>query len=751
MKNSNSLKKNISNSSIQSLLINPTTPTSPIFQTRKLTSRSKTILHSNQNIQNQDDQDGLGHGHGDDGHDHVQGQDEVQGRFHDEDRDEDEDVFNQKLESFTFPKMANTNSVTSSHRSQTLHHHRTHSRIHSRNLSIFFPRPSSETAAAFSTVLNQSHVNNDQVMEIPPAKLTVWSLENQAKPFHQTHLDDTPNQRKNSHLVSKPQSPSHPQPHPQPQTRRGHHHRHTLSHNFFPFLAEPPPSATQSSFSPLPSASTFYSPSTPSSILINPTSPNHPSAVPKPVPKTHLISKDSLPSDSYLKSKLAYLPMWLRLPVAILSHATPLTQFKLLISILIVCSGTSILIKGQAMDCLSLTALGYLVIFDALGIFYRIWIEGEADGMERVWEAIGSQPNSSNVRFPFGKARLNTLGQFSLAIYLMFTAVYVSKEAIEHLLISHSSLSPEMASIGHIGHTGHHHSVIHLPITLMSITGSMILFSALVTKNHVGLENVLSPSKQNSKQIKINRFVGLSLGFGLLIGFCSFILPSNQLHKVDRLIALIQVFVIGQVAWSVLTITGKVLLQTAPSKSNCKGLAELNQRIKQLQEEGDRSMTNVVYVEPVKVWELTASAGDLIGNIIVHVREETSDQDLIRLTEGIRKLLKGVGREFSVEIIRGMEEKVRLNKNSGCSHDHSHQDHSHHNHSHQDHSHHNHSHQDHSHHDHSHHGHSHDDHSHDYSHHDHSHQDNSHHDRSHHGHSHHDDSHDRHPRHDQSE
>lgn len=40
-------------------------------------------------------------------------------------------------------------------------------------------------------------------------------------------------------------------------------------------------------------------------------------------------------------------------------------------------------------------------------------------------------------------ARLETLAVFAQSIYLIFTSVYVSKEAVEHMLLSHGE--------------GHHH------------------------------------------------------------------------------------------------------------------------------------------------------------------------------------------------------------------------------------------------------------------------------------------------------
>ena len=50
---------------------------------------------------------------------------------------------------------------------------------------------------------------------------------------------------------------------------------------------------------------------------------------------------------------------------------------------------------------------------------------------------------------------------FAQAVYLMFAAVYVSKEAVEHFLLHSDSASAHKHAGGaHAGVTGHHH---HLP------------------------------------------------------------------------------------------------------------------------------------------------------------------------------------------------------------------------------------------------------------------------------------------------
>lgn len=65
-------------------------------------------------------------------------------------------------------------------------------------------------------------------------------------------------------------------------------------------------------------------------------------------------------------------------------------------------------------------------------------IEGNARGTEKLWSIISGRRTGDNaVRFPYGTSRINTLSHFAQCVYLIFSAVYVCKESIEHVLLLH--------------------------------------------------------------------------------------------------------------------------------------------------------------------------------------------------------------------------------------------------------------------------------------------------------------------------
>ncbi|KAH9810624.1 hypothetical protein DFH28DRAFT_491938 [Melampsora americana] len=101
------------------------------------------------------------------------------------------------------------------------HHHRRHSRVHSRNLSVFFPRPNQErTNESHSPSLIDSNPSTPtQVIEIP--------IRDQS---NLNSSDQTPSTSSSFNFKS-------PTTHSQTKGRRGHHHRHSLSHKFSLFIS----------------------------------------------------------------------------------------------------------------------------------------------------------------------------------------------------------------------------------------------------------------------------------------------------------------------------------------------------------------------------------------------------------------------------------------------------------------------------------------------------------------------------------
>lgn len=227
-------------------------------------------------------------------------------------------------------------------------HSRRHSRIHSRNLSVFFPQPS------------------DRV--IP----------------EENHEQDIPSQLRSSQSGSN--------------SRRGHHHKHSLSHNFFS-LVEPIRTDLLSPGESTSSSSTGLSPATPS---------DAPKAVPSSL-SLALSGTSSLPSSSAaasLSAKYAHLPTLVRVILAILFHLPFRTQCALSLAGLQLIIGSALWVYGQSGESLAVTGLGYLIVFDGLGALNTVLVEGNARDIDILWDL--ARPKSWNragergIRYPFG-------------------------------------------------------------------------------------------------------------------------------------------------------------------------------------------------------------------------------------------------------------------------------------------------------------------------------------------------------------
>lgn len=166
--------------------------------------------------------------------------------------------------------------------------------------------------------------------------------------------------------------------------------RSRLTHliSFFSFLD---PTATNPSLTPT------TSPSTPISAL--------PKAVPQTLSHHHRTDSTSLPANptQSLRSRYAHLPLPLRVMVAFAFHTPTATQLKLVVGFATLFLGGALWIFGQAGESLATTGLGYLVVFDGVGALSRIWVEGRAEGIDKVWDAAGASTHGHcGLRLPFG-------------------------------------------------------------------------------------------------------------------------------------------------------------------------------------------------------------------------------------------------------------------------------------------------------------------------------------------------------------
>ncbi|KAF8179850.1 hypothetical protein BJ912DRAFT_929496 [Pholiota molesta] len=410
-------------------------------------------------------------------------------------------------------------------------HARRHSRMHSRNLSVFFPRPGS---------LPHTAISEDGAQEVE-------LVADEEAPLRQ-HPGTAPARRRRPRPADAPRAGLHlwPAPavvgpadaraddgHPLRErvgvvvlgSKRGHHHKHSLSHNFFSFLE--PAASTQEDL--------------------------HTQPTPTPMSPWGPIS--AIPPDSAMATsqstgfKLPKIPAPQRheerAEISTSGLAASVSQFVL---------GGYLWVVGQQVGSLSVTGLGYWVVFDAFGVALSRVVPG--------WLASGSKGNVSDkererIRRPYGTGRIETVFMFAQAVYLMFSSVYVCKETVEHLLLSAG------------GGEGHHHHHgdeevgfgIDFPIfitfiTFISLIGTAFFFEnntkiLNITGNRIPsiptlLRSVWSPSRHTHESLPTNSvalilsnpFVASPLFVCLSILFVALFMNPEQHRMADLVLAM---------------------------------------------------------------------------------------------------------------------------------------------------------------------------------------------------------------------
>ncbi|CAD6954268.1 unnamed protein product [Tilletia controversa] len=332
--------------------------------------------------------------------------------------------------------------------------------------------------------------------------------------------------------------------------------------------------------------------------------------------------------------------------------------------------GASLWVSGQARDSLAVTGLGYLVVFDALGVINPVcaaWmtgLEGARRRRKAEEKALGSPFRASgpvkegDVRRPYGAHRTSTLLHFTQAIYLLFSAIYVCKESVEHALLHPSGAvsipaqNDSFSTAPPLIHTGEHHeavvgiggehvhdesmSGIELPVGLLIAATLACMYANLRLGNHARLMAACGMSTTTSSSASAtssatsshnrhrsvlfdpalqatrgasallttllsNPFSLTVLFFSGALTFASITMPSIQVAALDKVLAGLESVSMGWLAWPASLALGKVLLQTAP------GEVEGNEQRKKVERcvREIEAHPLVSYVAPIQLWQLT--------------------------------------------------------------------------------------------------------------------------------------------------
>ena len=553
-------------------------------------------------------------------------------------------------------------------------HSRKHSRVHSRNLSVFFPRPGTEAELEADQAQAQaqySAIPSPQPISIGSAstagtgsnangsvlghrrtgsgnrpQITVSTdpstLSPRSASFAQASANITPPTSSQSSLGATPHTAASDLSPSPTRGRRGHHHKHSVSYAAMADSGLSPASAhlggTPMSYSS--SASSFYSEGS----LATPAALTPRREASDPFSSLHKLDHhhdhhhhhhhdqgkhfDALnkkPVNALLRVPLGVLSLFAALPAS----SRPLALFGLAHFAL----GASLWVAGQAADSLAATGLGYLVVFDSMGVLSGVVADYTAS-------TAGQQGTRDKVRKPYGSHRLPTLLHFVQSIYLLFSSLYVLKESVEHALLEGGG--------GHSGGerleaaTGHEHSHVHnehsyglvLPTLLLALSVAACLFSNVVLGNHTRLvaacgistaasgglgggQSVTSRSRGNGHGrsgsvlvhpsalasplliLLANPFSLTVLFFSTTLLFASLTMPAVQVAALDKVLAGLESVSMFYVAYPASVALGRVLLQTAPSSGQAQRV-QLDRALRVVSEH-----PLVRHVDAPQLWQLT--------------------------------------------------------------------------------------------------------------------------------------------------
>ncbi|CAO1636555.1 unnamed protein product [Parajaminaea phylloscopi] len=667
-------------------------------------------------------------------------------------------------------------------------HSRKHSRVHSRNLSVFFPQPGSEAEREqdqHRVVQGLQMAGQPSALGETPTRPHIVLDSSHATIGHLSGLQPPSASDEGSALSPSPT-----------KSRRGHHSKHSVSHNLHSHSAR-----THHDMLRDPSADSLYSSEVGAltSVGLNRTSSSasHSASIHSHshgndhhhdhhhhAPHHHHAHSAQPATGSFIASIPAPPPALLPPMLYSLAH------FLL---------GSSLWVSGQANDLVSVTGLGYLVVFDSLGCLNEVlaqWISHNKRSADGKVDRLGTSYSSH---------RVSTLLNFVQTIYLLFSAVYVCKESIEHVLLegpaaevtaapaSDVSATPNVPTSGH-----HHHGEAstsgagpQLPTALLLLATLACLFANLFMSNHArlvaasGLSTTATPSRPARRHSRThsvlvstthvtgpllsllsNPFSLAVLFFAATLLFSALTMSSVQVVALDKVLAGLEAVAMWYVALPASKVLGKILLQTSPSITSEEdgGRAQTVQLLRAAKALEDNPL--IAHVARPHIWQLTPSTSGvasqsqtslalspsslppaskkarspaLVAMVQVSLYSHASDEDVLKVTKwAYARLAPSIAAGMGVpagEILRGSVSAGELTVQVKREGEEYTVNGGGHGHDHHGHDHHRHGHHSHDHHGHDHHGHD---------HHGHDHHGHDHHSHDHHGHGHDHHSHDHH-------
>ncbi|KAL0253517.1 hypothetical protein I308_100889 [Cryptococcus tetragattii IND107] len=420
--------------------------------------------------------------------------------------------------------------------------------IHSRNLSLFFPQPGS----------------------IPPPKAASQGLIPSPELGETTLIPraDSSNEKK---MFNGAGNWSFGQARPETAGSGGlltPDHKHSLSHNFFSFLD---PTQTNPSLSSNKSSAK---------------GPSNTDATPTSVPMPRLPSSATTQSLSPL-------------PSSKLDHYS---RFLLSFAFLEFIIGAGLWIEGQMSGWRCLAGVGYLVVFDAMGV--AVSMVGRKEGAG--W---------SSIRKPFGPSRFISLLYFAQSLFLVFAAVYIAKESIEQVILGSGAHDHGVSGHGHEGLPSHGGEVERsFPHFLLLCAAAASTVSGGSLGNHCKLVDAVGslfltptylslPIVSRYSALLANPFSLTVVVSSLGILLTTLIVPPASLHSLDALISLLLTLFTSTLSYPPTIFFAHILLQTAPPSSTPQMIG-LKRALREIKD--DR---RVLGLGTVRCWAVSVGKG----------------------------------------------------------------------------------------------------------------------------------------------
>ncbi|KAL1922008.1 uncharacterized protein VTP21DRAFT_10650 [Calcarisporiella thermophila] len=274
--------------------------------------------------------------------------------------------------------------------------------------------------------------------------------------------------------------------------------------------------------------------------------------------------------------------------------------------------GFAVWLVGQSSGSLAMVGFSFAIIFDALGVF-NIFISSAIASNRAFWSAA--------VKRPFGFQRFEVLFGFCTLLYLLFGAMYLTKEAIEHLMLDH--------------HEGHHDEDRGLAVSfLMVFLGlAATVIGAIGFQNHLSIASLMrtnahgglaQPAFLIQNQSAVSAIVQspftlltFACGFGVMFNAVMELIGYND-GTLDKLSAILQTVLAYYFGWPATIALAKLLLQTAPEGA----MLVLEACLRDI-----RQNPAVLSVDTAHFWQNTY--GQLVGTLRVHIRAGADEQAVL--------------------------------------------------------------------------------------------------------------------------